>query len=103
MFDILFFIDIILTFKTAILTEDYNIIDDKKIIARIYLNGWFLIDFLSCIPFGSLAALFLSSKASNKVNMVKLIKLLRIAKIAKDKMKIFKYMDLYLGIEHQAF
>ena len=98
-FDIIFLIDVILTFRVAFITEDYNVIDDKKIIANIYLNGWFTIDLVSCIPFGSIGKIFLTKKESTKIQLIKLIKLLRISKFVKEKKKIFKYMDIYIGIE----
>ena len=63
-FDVLFLIDIILTFKAAILTDDYLLIDDKKIIASIYLKGWFTVDVLSCIPYGNIGKIFLTTKES---------------------------------------
>ena len=63
-FDVLFFIDIILTFKAAILTDDYLLIDDKKQIASIYLKGWFTVDVLSCIPYGNIGKIFLTTKES---------------------------------------
>ena len=53
-FDVLFFFDAIVTFKVAVFNDDYNIIDNRKDIAIIYLKGWFTLDILSCIPFGIL-------------------------------------------------
>ena len=49
--DIMFFADIIVIFNTAYLTEDYYIIEDRKLIAFAYLQSWFTIDLLSCVPF----------------------------------------------------
>jgi hypothetical protein len=63
-FDVLFFIDIVLTFKAAFVTDDYEIIDDKKDIANNYLKGWFTADVLSCIPYGELGKLVFSNNAS---------------------------------------
>ena len=101
-FDIIFLIDVILTFKVAIVTEDYLVIDDKKTIANLYLKGWFTIDVISCIPFGEVGKIFLTKKESTKIQLIKLIKLLRISKFIKEKKKIFKYMDIYIGIEQYA-
>ena len=61
-FDVFFFIDVILTFYSAVITEDYNIIDDRKEIAINYLKGWFTLDILSCIPYGEIGAALLSEK-----------------------------------------
>jgi hypothetical protein len=102
-FDVLFFIDALLTFFVAIITEDYKIIDNKKDIAIIYIKGWFFVDILSCIPIGALGKALLSAKAAQSITLIKLIKLLRLTKIIKEKQKIFKYMEIYLKIDHIAF
>jgi len=49
--DIFFAVDIILSFFTAFDDEDFITNDSYKIIAINYLKTWFLIDFLSIIPF----------------------------------------------------
>ncbi len=104
--DILFFLDVILTFNTAILDDsNWTIEDNYKTIAITYLKSWFVVDLLSCFPFG-----LLNHGDSNGANtsriqavakaykFVKLIKLTRIMKIMKDKNKFFYYMDEYLKI-----
>lgn len=40
----------IVSFNTAIQDEDYNIIDNRKAIAKNYLLGWFLIDLVAIFP-----------------------------------------------------
>ena len=49
--DIFFFIDILVNFNSAYIDESYEVIDDRKKIAKSYLVSWFLIDFLSIVPF----------------------------------------------------
>ena len=49
MADGFFMIDIIFNFLT-VLDDDYNEIDDMKIIARNYFFGWFLIDLVATFP-----------------------------------------------------
>ena len=49
--DILFFIDMIVIFNTAITTDEFETIEDHKSIAVYYLSGWFLIDLVSILPF----------------------------------------------------
>ena len=49
--DICFFIDMIIVFNSALYDSDFNIIQDRKEIANIYLKGWFFIDLVSIIPF----------------------------------------------------
>jgi len=47
-----FFVDIILTFFTSIPAKNgFQEVFDKKKIALKYLQGWFIVDFLSILPF----------------------------------------------------
>jgi hypothetical protein len=56
--DSLFAIDIVLTFFTTIPGKNGMVeINDKKIIAREYLNSWFFIDFFSIVPFDTIIKL----------------------------------------------
>lgn len=49
--DILFAIDILVSFNSAYQSDEYKTVDDRKVIAKQYLKGWFLIDFLAIAPF----------------------------------------------------
>lgn len=49
--DTFFFIDIFVNFTSAYYDLDYELIDDRKVIAKTYLSSWFSVDFLSIIPF----------------------------------------------------
>ena len=49
--DCFFFIDIVVNFNSAYIDESYEVIDDRKKIAHSYLVSWFLVDFLSIVPF----------------------------------------------------
>ena len=49
--DCFFFIDILVNFNSAYIDESYEVIDDRKKIAKSYIVSWFLIDFLSIVPF----------------------------------------------------
>jgi len=54
MVDLLFLIDVILTFRTTFLDTDKGIDEtDTHKIAKNYLNGSFAIDFASSVPFSS--------------------------------------------------
>lgn len=104
--DFLFFVDVVLTFNTAILDDtNWTIEDNYKIIAITYLQSWFVIDILSCFPFGLLNHSYDHSRDASDVQtlakaykFVKLIKLARVMKIMKDKNRFFYYMDEYLKI-----
>jgi hypothetical protein len=48
--DVCFFIDMLIMFNTVYSNEDYKRIEDRCDIAKNYINGWFLVDFLAIIP-----------------------------------------------------
>ena len=50
-FDVCFFFDMIILFNTAYYNDEYQIVEDRKMIACEYLKGWFTIDLLAIIPF----------------------------------------------------
>ena len=60
--DVLFFIDVIVTFYAAVLNDEYDIMDNRKDISINYLKGWFTLDILSCIPYGIIGEALLSKK-----------------------------------------
>ena len=49
--DLLFVFDIIIIFNSAFYNEFNEILDDRKVIAKNYLTGWFTIDVVAIIPF----------------------------------------------------
>ena len=49
--DIIFIIDIFVTFFSAYYEYDDQLIDDRKQIAISYAQGWLLIDLASVFPF----------------------------------------------------
>lgn len=48
---VIFFLDIIINFRTAYYNEYGELIDDSREVARNYLTSWFFIDLISTIPF----------------------------------------------------
>ena len=94
--DLFFFIDILFSFNTALTDEDFQVIEDRKTIALIYLKGWFLVDVGAIIPF----ELFFGGSGMNDVvriarigrlyRLIKLTKLLRVFKIVKESSKFLK-------------
>lgn len=49
--DGLFLIDMILCFLTAFYTDEFELVEDRWVIAKTYMVGWFIIDFLAIFPF----------------------------------------------------
>lgn len=63
--DIIFAIDIVVIFNTALQT-DFEIIDDRCKLAKMYLSGWFIIDLLSIFPF----ELMIPNEESDNINQI---------------------------------
>ena len=49
--DIFFTIDMLITFNTAYMSDDYNIIKSRKMIAQRYISSWFFVDLFAVMPF----------------------------------------------------
>lgn len=81
----------VLTFNKAILDNDtWQVVDDRKQIAITYLKTWFIVDLLSCFPFGLFNNIGHGHSEEQIIiidkvyKLVKLVKLLRIMKIIKN-------------------
>lgn len=93
--DGLFFLDIILNFRTAFYDEEKMLVYDKRTIMVRYAKGWFIVDFISTVPFDELAAVFakfstteedfdlLPTKLLRLVRIVRLLKLARLVKLSR--------------------
>ena len=87
--DAFFLIDIILTFNTAILNDEYEIILDRCEIAKDYLNFWFWVDLIAILPFdlifsaGGTAQLIRFLRLGRIAKILKLLKLMRLLRIQK--------------------
>lgn len=102
--DFSFFVDMIFIFNSAYYDEEFNEIQDRKVIAKLYLKGWFTIDLFAILPFdlmfggGGLNQIVRITRISKMYKLVKLTRLVRILKIFKESNKMFKYMENYLNI-----
>lgn len=94
--DFFFLIDILFSFNTALIDEDFESIEDRKTITLIYLKGWFIVDIMAILPF---ELLFGGSGMNDVVRLarigrlyklIKLTKLIRVFKIVKDSSKFLK-------------
>ncbi|KAK3732807.1 hypothetical protein QZH41_017708 [Actinostola sp. cb2023] len=81
--DLFFIIDIFLNFRTGLVDPNNKdeVILDSAIIRRNYLQGWFVIDVLSSLPFDY--AYFIASSTSTEQTLIKASRALRILKLAK--------------------
>ncbi|ETV77008.1 hypothetical protein, variant [Aphanomyces astaci] len=84
--DIVFGLDILLTFRLAFHNADRVLICDAATIGTTYVKGWFCIDVLSTMPVDTIVGYF--TTASSKV--LKSTKLLRVFRVA----RLFKLVRL---------
>lgn len=76
--DLIFLIDVIITFRTTYLdTEKGVIVYDTHLIGQHYLHGPFVIDFASSVPFGAFVPSS-QEQLRSVLNLLGLLKLLRI-------------------------
>ena len=84
--DVVFLVDIILTFCTTFTDSFTNVeVFDHKRIALKYLKSWFVIDLISCIPFDIIiegqSSFNTIARISRTSRLYKMIRLLRLLKI----------------------
>lgn len=102
--DFMFLIDIFLSFFTSYYDEDYNLIDDRRVITRKYLRGWFIIDFFSIIPFNIILEqsnyhkLVRLARIGKMYKLIKMSRMVRMLKIVKERNKLVKYLNEVLKI-----
>lgn len=104
--DFFFAIDIILNFFFAYHDSDFELITSHKKIAKSYLCGWFIIDFVAVVPFGRIFSSAFGSfnrlskltKISKLYKLIKMTRLVRMLKIVKERNKLVKYLTEILKI-----
>lgn len=89
--DILFLVDLISNFTVALQDDDFNIIDDRKVICYQYLKGWFVIDLVAILPLDQI----LSSDVNQFVRIARVGKLWKLIKITRllRLIKAFHYQE----------
>ncbi|XP_076465406.1 uncharacterized protein LOC143297117 [Babylonia areolata] len=93
MSDTVFFLDIVINFRTGIIMNDFadEIILDPKQIARHYVKSWFLLDLLSSVPMdyiflmwdADFNQLFHAGRALRMLRLAKLLSLLRLLRLSR--------------------
>lgn len=88
--DLLFLLDIIITFNTSYLDESTDLkVGNRKRIAKSYFKMWFWIDVTSTIPFDNLIAV-LTGGSNQNFSSIRLIRILRLSRM----LKLFRVMKL---------
>ena len=94
--DCLFFIDIIVTFNSAVLQED-QLVTARKKIAQIYLKKWFWVDLFATLPIDTLVVWLtyqeettLADDVPSQTNYYRFFRLFRLLRL----LKFFKNSSL---------
>lgn len=89
--DILFAIDIVIIFNSCYYDEDFMIIEDRKIIAKDYIQSWLIIDLVAILPLelilntnNSSIEMVRIARMGRMYKMIKMAKILRVLKIIKQ-------------------
>ena len=97
-FNIVFVLDIVLNFRTAV-KLDGVLIEDPRKIRNAYLKSWFLIDFLSTIPIDLIFVIGNNEEVGTEAAQInKLLRLLRIFKL----LRMMKLTRILARIERYA-
>lgn len=80
-FDIIFAIDILIEFNTAIYDDIFKLVDERKSIAKNYIGGMFFLDLIAVIPFETVLSNW--DDASGMNQMIRITKLNRLQKLIK--------------------
>jgi len=86
---LLFITDVVLNFLTAV-DEKGRLITDRAAVARHYLKGWFVIDFVSCLPF-EILFLFLDVEPLAIFAVLRMLRSLRLIRLLKVSTTILRY------------
>ena len=79
-------------------------IDDKKIIAKSYIKGWFFVDLTAIMPFDKMFrvqgynGLARILRLPKIYKLIKITRLVRMLKIVKERNKLVKYLSEILKI-----
>uniref|UniRef100_K3WUP8 Cyclic nucleotide-binding domain-containing protein n=1 Tax=Globisporangium ultimum (strain ATCC 200006 / CBS 805.95 / DAOM BR144) TaxID=431595 RepID=K3WUP8_GLOUD len=90
--EIMFAIDVMMNFRTAILDRANHLITNPWDIARMYLRGWFLIDFVSVFPISAVVGVCVGNNYGSRslylIRSVRLLKLARVLKLIRTLMRV---------------
>ncbi|QDZ21331.1 ion transport protein [Chloropicon primus] len=93
--DVLFWLDILVNFRTAYVDNKRHTIFDQKQVALHYAKGWFTLDFIGTFPFELVAKSIISSSSGDLANKdimyLRLLKLPRIIRAA----RLVKKLDIF--------
>ncbi|KAL7869999.1 hypothetical protein AOLI_G00139870 [Acnodon oligacanthus] len=89
--DILFIVDIVITFRTTYVNHNDEVVTHPKRIAIHYIKGWFLIDMVAALPFDLL--IFKSGSDETTTTLIGLLKTARLLRLVRVARKLDRYSE----------
>ncbi|CAH1375325.1 potassium voltage-gated channel subfamily H member 8 isoform X2 [Tenebrio molitor] len=100
----LFFIDILLNFRTTYVNRKGEVVSNWRAISLNYLRTWFIVDMLAALPFDLLYALYGEEKSSPfQPHLIKLTRLLRLARLLQKMDRYSQYSAMILTLLMLSF
>lgn len=103
----MFLCDMIIIFNSAYYDEDFNLVQDRKLIAKQYLTGWFSIDLLAIVPFdlffgnsNDLNQVVRIARIGRMYKLIKLTRMFKVFKMCKEKNNMLKYIQQFTKIAY---
>ncbi|XP_065155223.1 potassium voltage-gated channel subfamily H member 8-like isoform X3 [Atheta coriaria] len=95
----LFFMDIILNFRTTYVNRKGEVVSHWKTISLNYLRTWFIVDVLAALPFDFLYPIYGGlTQNNNHIHLIKLTRLLRLARLLQKMDRYFQYSAMILTL-----
>jgi CRP-like cAMP-binding protein len=96
--DVVFIVDLILSFRTAYWNADDHLVWDNKKVAVHYLTSWFIVDLIGSFPFSAVKG-GISKRQGKSIKAFakywKIPKLLRLGRLLKYAVKYAQYFHLF--------
>ncbi|XP_066244999.1 potassium voltage-gated channel subfamily H member 8 isoform X2 [Euwallacea similis] len=99
----LFFIDILLNFRTTFVNKKGEVVSDWKSISVNYLRTWFIVDLLAALPFDLLYALYGEESGPTHTHLIKLTRLLRLLRLLQKIDRYSQYSAMILTLLMLSF
>lgn len=98
--DFMFLFDICQIFNSAYYDENFNMVIDRKTLAKTYIESWFIVDVVAIIPFdlfmvnsNNINEIVRITRIGRMYKLVKLTRMFKVFKFMKEKNKMFKYLQ----------
>ncbi|XP_019756627.2 potassium voltage-gated channel subfamily H member 8 isoform X2 [Dendroctonus ponderosae] len=99
----LFFIDILLNFRTTFVNKKGEVVSDWRSISVNYLKTWFVVDLLAALPFDLLYALYGEESGPSHTHLIKLTRLLRLLRLLQKIDRYSQYSAMILTLLMLSF